>query len=402
MKIAFVCGFAWEPKGTARLRAFPLAVELVNKGHEVSLFLTPYDNPAESGREYTEEGVRIQNLEVGKIPGLRHVRLLMRLCRAIDRYSPDVVHIFKPKGYAGAACSYLLIKGFRSIVLDCDDWEGWGGWNDIKDYPWVVKEYIDRQEKWLIRRAPVVTAASRTLEYRAAELRGNSRNVLYIPNCGVSAKGIEVQEEVISKSEDAIRGDFELPNTPIIFYNGHFEPGDDIMFFCRAAAPVARRNGATIVLVGDGPDLPKVKEYFSHLEGVDVRFFSRLPYEQFIQLVAISDVAAFPYPDNPLHRSKCSTRIIDYMSMKRAVLTTAVGQNSEYILNGESGVLIAPGDARGFDQALERLLRDPELRFRLGQNARKQITEKFLWNGVAVENCLAAYRQLSGFSSLRS
>jgi hypothetical protein len=25
-----------------------------------------------------------------------------------------------------------------------------------------------------------------------------------------------------------------------------------------------------------------------------------------------------------------------------------------------------------------------------------------LWNGAAVENCLAAYRQLPGFSSLRS
>lgn len=73
-------------------------------------------------------------------------------------------------------------------------------------------------------------------------------------------RGIEVQEEVVSKREDAIRGDFGLPKTPIIF------------FFCRAAAPVARRNGATIVLVGDGPDLPKVNEYFSHKEGVSVIF----------------------------------------------------------------------------------------------------------------------------------
>jgi glycosyltransferase involved in cell wall biosynthesis len=83
-------------------------------------------------------------------------------------------------------------------------------------------------------------------------------------------------------------------------------------------------------------------------------------------------------------------------------VTTMIGQNNDYLVDGESGVLIAPGDARGFGQALERLLRDPELRFRLGQSARKQITEKFLWNGAAVENCLAAYRQLSGFSSQRS
>src|SRR5277367_5694945 len=121
MRIAFVCGFAWKPKGTVRLRAYPLAVALVNRGHEVTMFLAPYDNPDESGKRYIREGVHIHNLEVGKTRILSHVSLLVRLCRAIDHYSPDVVHIVKPKGFAGAACSYLLLKGFRSIALDCDD-----------------------------------------------------------------------------------------------------------------------------------------------------------------------------------------------------------------------------------------------------------------------------------------
>ena len=69
MRIAMVCGFAWEPKGTARARAFPLGAELVRKGHEVSLFLTPYDNPADSGQERELEGVRILNIRVGERPG---------------------------------------------------------------------------------------------------------------------------------------------------------------------------------------------------------------------------------------------------------------------------------------------------------------------------------------------
>ncbi|MGD0965957.1 MAG: glycosyltransferase family 4 protein [Candidatus Acidiferrales bacterium] len=394
MRIAFVCGFAWEPKGTVRLRSYPLAVELVNRGHEVTMFLTPYDNPAESGKVYTREGVHIQNLAVGNIPGLGYAALLIRLCRAIDHLSPDVVHIVKPKGFAGAACSYLLLKGFRSIALDCDDWEGWGGWNDIKDYPWIIKKYIDLQEKSLIRRVPVVTVASRALESRAAELRKSSKGVFYIPNCGVSAKDIEAQERARGLGKDGIRRSFNLPDQPIIFYNGHFEPGDDIMFFCRAAAPVARRTGSTIVFVGDGPDLPAVQRYFSCQQGVAVRFFPRLPYEQFIQLVAACDVAAFPYPDNPLHRSKCSTRIIDYMTMARAVLTTAVGQNAEYIVNGESGILAPPDDEVRFGKELQILLCDPELRARLGRNAERRVKREFSWNRGPVETCLDAYRCL--------
>jgi glycosyltransferase involved in cell wall biosynthesis len=343
------------------------------------------------------------NIDVGVKPGLGQIPwIIKRLCQAIHHYSPDLVHVFKPKGYAGAACTWLLLRGFPSVVLDLDDWEGWGGWNDVKSYPWIVKEYIDLQEKWLIRRVPVLTAASRALERRAMELRKSPNAVFYIPN-GWSVRRTRIgRDSAVPSNGEAARKSFGLPDGPVIFYGGHFDPADDVLFFCRAAEHAVRRFDATLVFVGEGPELPKVKEFLAGQEGINARFFPRLPYERFLQLVGLSDIAAFPYPDTPIYRAKCSARIVDYMSMGKPVVTTMIGQNNDYLVDGESGVLIAPGDARGFGQELERLLRDPELRIRLGQNARKQITEKFLWNGAAVENCLAAYRQLPGFSSLRS
>lgn len=396
MRIAFVSGFAWEPKGTARVRAFPLAVELVNKGHEVAIFLTPYDNPAESGRMRELEGVHIVNVEVGERPRLRHVPFVVkRLYAAIAEYSPNVVHIFKPKGYAGAVCAWLLMSGHSSVVLDSDDWEGWGGWNDVKSYPWIVKEYIDRQEKWLIRRAPVVTAASRALELRAVELRESSKGVFYIPNCGASRENIKAQEMALSMTGEGAKKSFGLTAAPVIFYSGQFEAGIEIEFFCRAAARAALRFGATIVFVGEGSNLSTIKNFFAQQTGAQVRFFSRLPYDEFVRLIAASDIAAFPYPDNPIYHAKCSARIIDYMSMGKAVVTTAVGQNFEYIVDGESGILAPPGDEKRFTAELERLLQDVEFRARLGSQARQRIKEKFSWSGEPVENCLSAYRQLA-------
>ncbi len=396
MRIAFICGFAWEPKGTVRARAFPLAAELVKRGHQVTIFLTPYDNPNDSSKEEVLEGVGIVNVEVGRVSSLRQAPVLVkRLCNAVERYSADVVHVFKPKGYAGAACSLLSMRGFRSLVLDCDDWEGWGGWNDVKAYPWIVKEYIDRQEKWLIRRVPVVTAASRVLERRAVELRASSNGVFYIPNCGASRKTDMASGSAPSATEDGAKKSFGLPGGPAIFYGGHFDPADDIMFFCRTADHAARRVGATIVFVGDGPQLSDVKEFFARREGILVRFFPRLPYEQFLQLVAALDVAAFPFPDTPIYRAKCSARIVDYMSMGKAIVTTAIGQNTDYIVDGVSGILVPPGDEANFGRELEKLLQDPQLRARLGQNAKERIKSMFSWAGVPVDNCLAAYRQLS-------
>jgi glycosyltransferase involved in cell wall biosynthesis len=396
MRIAFICGFAWEPKGTVRARAFPLAAELVRRGHQVTIFLVPYDNPNDSSKEEVLEGVHIVNIQVSRVASLRQAPVLVkRLCNAVERYSAGVVHVFKPKGYAGAVCSLLSMKGFRGLVLDCDDWEGWGGWNDVKTYPWIIKEYIDRQEKWLIRRVPVVTAASRVLERRAVELRASCNGVFYIPNCVPSRKTDMTNDFVSYATGDGAKRSFGLPDGPAIFYGGHFDPADDIMFFCRVAERVARRFGATIVFVGDGPQFPEVKEFFARREGVDVRFFPRLPYEQFLQLVAASDVAAFPFPDTPIYQAKCSARIVDYMSMGKAIVTTAIGQNIDYIVDGVSGILAPPGDEEHFERELEKLIRDSQLRVKLGQNAKERVRAMFSWDGIAVDNCLAAYRQLS-------
>ncbi|MGH9733889.1 MAG: glycosyltransferase family 4 protein [Candidatus Acidiferrales bacterium] len=392
LRIAHVCGFAWEPKGTVRFRAFPLAAALVAAGHEVTMFLPPYDNPTHSGRKFQREGVFVENVRVGRAPGLRHAAACNALLRKIIRYAPDVVHVFKPKGYAGAVLTYFLSRGWRHVVLDCDDWEGWGGWNDVKHYPRFVKEFIDLQEKFLIRHAPVVTVASRVLQSRAIELRGSADEVLYLPNSGASSEGRAIRSHVLAANKSDISRSFQLPSGPLLLYSGHFESGDDGMFFSRAAAHAARKTGATILIVGDGPELGRVKDFFSSQPEVRVRFFDRLPYERFLSLIAIADVAAYPYPDDAIHRAKCSARIIDYMAMGCAVVTTAIGQNSEYIEHGQRGILVPAGEPEQFTSALVKVLQDSKLRSFLGENAKRHVEES-LWSGAAsLEVCLAAYR----------
>ena len=43
------------------------------------------------------------------------------------------------------------------------------------------------------------------------------------------------------------------------------------------------------------------------------------------------------------------------MAMAKPVLTTAVGMNLEYIVDGQSGVLAPPGNEAHFESELERL-----------------------------------------------
>jgi len=62
-------------------------------------------------------------------------------------------------------------------------------------------------------------------------------------------------------------------------------------------------------------------------------------------------------------------------------VATAVGGIPELIVDGVTGFLTTPDDADGFADALERLLRDPELVARMGVAARRRVEARFTLTG---------------------
>jgi glycosyltransferase involved in cell wall biosynthesis len=389
MRIVALCGFAWEPKGTVRARAFPILHELANRGHQVTLLTIPYDNPQLSGVESVRDGVFMRALPLDSNFS-KVLELPLRAIREIEALRPDVVHIFKPKGYAGAVATLLLGKRRLPVTIDCDDWEGWGGWNEAKQYPYLIKEYIDLQEKWLIRRADALTVASRVLRDRALRIGQRASQIFYAPN-GVTGSQLEQLGEIAEMAPSQLKQELGLAGRQLILYAGHFEPPDEILFFCRSVV-ASLRAGAQLAFVGDGEEMPKVRQFFAALPDLPVRYFGRLPYEKYLRVIGAADVACFPYPDAPVYRAKCSARIIDYMACAKPVVTTNVGQNPEYIISGESGVLVDPHDEEKLSLALTSLMANADLRSTIGAHARKRISQLFTWNGGPVQECEQSYR----------
>jgi glycosyltransferase involved in cell wall biosynthesis len=78
------------------------------------------------------------------------------------------------------------------------------------------------------------------------------------------------------------------------------------------------------------------------------------------------------------------------MAHGRPLVATAVGGLVEAVVDGETGLLVPPGDVPGLRAALERLLGDAELRARLGAAGRERARERYS-RGVAATATLAAY-----------
>jgi glycosyltransferase involved in cell wall biosynthesis len=69
--------------------------------------------------------------------------------------------------------------------------------------------------------------------------------------------------------------------------------------------------------------------------------------------------------------------IIEGMAMARPVVATAIGAPPEIIRDGVTGILVPPGDAAALAAVLDRLLADPDMRRRLGENALSVVRQRY-------------------------
>src|SRR5919206_4104203 len=131
VRIVFVGNFALWRKGTLSARTLPMARGLAEAGHAPLMLVPPWDAPDERpppGGRIRGVPVRYLPVRAGRLGHLANARAALRATLAAR---PDVVVAVKPKGYAGlVALAMAPLRGRVRLVVDSDDWEGRGGWDE--------------------------------------------------------------------------------------------------------------------------------------------------------------------------------------------------------------------------------------------------------------------------------
>jgi glycosyltransferase involved in cell wall biosynthesis len=86
---------------------------------------------------------------------------------------------------------------------------------------------------------------------------------------------------------------------------------------------------------------------------------------------------------------------LEAMASATPVLASRIGGLPEIVIDGTTGVLVAPGDVAALAESLRDLLSAPRLARSLGEAGRQHVRERFTWSACAAR-CLAAYADLSG------
>lgn len=152
------------------------------------------------------------------------------------------------------------------------------------------------------------------------------------------------------------------PATPVVGVVARLVPVKNHGCLLRAwREVVARLPGAQLLVIGEGPEEPRLRALVAGLGlGHSVRFLGRR--HDVPRLLAAMDVHALCS-----HSEGTSLTLLEAMAARRPVVATRVGGNPEVVVDGVTGLLVPPGLEGPLAQALVSLLEDSRRARSLGE-----------------------------------
>jgi glycosyltransferase involved in cell wall biosynthesis len=282
---------------------------------------------------------------------------LMHLRRFIRSWKPDIVNIHYlsyPAVYALVAAASLRIPAVLSF-------HG----SDVAGSPYPATYGI--VERLAVGRAQAVTLNSKNL---ASFLRGNlnaeeAGKITVIP-FGVDDRPV---------ADEGASGDFALVAARLVEKKG-------VETAIRAMAGLdTAAQGLRLVIAGDGP-LRNPLQDLSRQLGLEqrVEFIGELSPDELNRRI---DQAKFVIV--PSLWEAYGVIALEAMVAGRAVVAGSHGGIAEITVDGQTGILIPPGDANALAAAISQLATDPDRAAAMGRAGRERALEYFGWPKVVEE-----------------
>jgi glycosyltransferase involved in cell wall biosynthesis len=228
--------------------------------------------------------------------------------------------------------------------------------------------FLDMQMK-VARQVPRILTVSTSSRKDIVEQYGVSEEQLQVVPIGVDTNHFRPRPEIAR-----VPGRIMTTASADVPFKG-------LLPLVEAVAKVrTERPEVHLVVVGKLRDDSPVATAIDRLGVRDaVKFESGISNERMIELYAEAEVAVVP----SLYEG-FSLPAVESMACGVPLVTTTGGALPEVVgEDGETGMLVPPGDPGELAGAILKVLGNPELRSRLADNARRRVLERFTWQACA-------------------
>ncbi len=331
--------------------------QLHELGHEVLIFAPGRPPPTAAGHRV----VRISSVPFWPwYPELFLGLPRPRIGRELDRFDPDVVHVVNPVilGLWGT-----MVARQRNLPL-------------LASYHTDITQYAERLRLSFL--GPFSRTFLRDVHNQAhvnlctSGPMVSSARGLGIERVRLWPKAVDTALHHPSRRTRAMRERLTggEPEKPLLLYVGRLSPEKRLDWLY---APVTRIPGVRLAMVGSGPARRELEERFA---GTPTVFTGYLSGEELAAAYASADAFAFPSDTETL-----GFVAMEAMASGVPVVGARAGGIPDVIEHGVNGYLFTPGDLGEFTERLAELVRDEELRRRLGEGARASV-EPYGWRAA--------------------
>jgi glycosyltransferase involved in cell wall biosynthesis len=223
----------------------------------------------------------------------------------------------------------------------------------------------------------------------------NRVNVLMVPSENIaasfSANGVRCRKALVHlgvdsnkfkpQDKDEAKRRLGLEGKFVIGYTGRVSKEKDIDTLVEAFQKLKERNkDVELLIIGDGPDFMKENLKKNRIK------VTGFVYDVENYLNAL-DVFVLPSLTETT-----SLATMEAMSCGLPVIVTNIGVPKEYIEPGINGLFFPRKNESILAEKIQKLINDPELRARLGSNARRTIEKHYTWD-VTVKRILKVLKK---------
>ena len=351
-------GIACYPTfGGSGVMATELGLALADRGHEIHLF--SYARPTRLSSYH--HGVVFHNVSVSSYPLFQYppydLALTSSMREVMAERELDILHVHYAVPHALCAwqARQMLPDSRTRIVttLHGTDITILGRDPSYRD---VIRFGLTESD--------AVVCVSRWLEEQTREVFAYDGPIHVLPNF-VDCRRFRPREH------DDVRRELGGDRHPLIVHMSNFRSLKRVADTVDVLHQLGPDSDARLVLVGNGPDEPLVRERAQRLGlGDRVRFLGEI--ENVECVVSAADVALFPSESESFGLSA-----LEAMACGVPVVATDIGGLPDTIVHGETGFLHTVGDTAGMAASVGRLLGDDALRRRMGVAGVERTSRKF-------------------------
>ena len=361
MKIGIVC---YPTFGGSGVVATELGIELSNKGHEVH-FIT-YSQPVRL--EALTSNLYFHEVTVPEYPLFKYepyeLALSSKLYDVISKHKLDLLHVHYaiPHAYAGYMAKQILKDNGYNIPI-ITTLHG----TDITlvgNHPFYKPAVT-----FSINNSDIVTCVSESLKEDTIDFFNIKREINVIPNFidikKYDEKHKNCKKNIISKGDEKI-----------IVHISNFRPLKRVIDVLKVFEIINKEINSKLIMVGDGPDKNKAKEYMkkNNLKS-NVIFLGNT--SQIDEILCSSDLFILPS-----EKESFGLAALEAMALKVPVISTNIGGLSELNINGNSGYTSDIGDIDSMASNAIKILSDKSLkkkyRSQAFENAKKYDIKKII------------------------